>query len=159
MSVSTGTKAPGFTLKNTEGKDVSLSDFKGVKNIVLLFFPLAFSSTCTEELCTTRDNMKLYNSVDAEVMGISIDSFFTLKAFKKSQNLNFTLLSDFNKEVSSKYGSLYENYYGMKGVSKRSSFVIDKEGIIRHQEVLEESGDLPAFKAIQKTLFEIKEVE
>ncbi|HET6527604.1 MAG TPA: peroxiredoxin [Balneolaceae bacterium] len=159
MPLNLNTKAPDFTLKNTEGKDISLSDFKGEKNVVLLFFPLAFSSTCTEELCTTRDNMKLYNSADAEVIAISVDSFFTLKAFKKSQNYNFTLLSDFNKAVSANYGSLYKEFYGMKGVSKRAAFVIDKEGIIRHQEVLEDAGNIPDFKATQNMLSEIQERE
>lgn len=147
-------KAPDFTLQNTEGNEISLSDFKG-KNVVLLFFPLAFSGTCTEELCTTRDNMKLYNSMNVEVIGISIDSFFTLRAFKKSQNLNFTLLSDFNREVSSEYNVLYDDYFGMKGVAKRASFVIDRQGTIRHREVLEDSGQLPDFSQIQQVLAQL----
>lgn len=151
MSAKLNSKAPDFTLQNTEGQETSLSDFQG-QNVMLLYFPLAFSSTCTEELCTMRDNMKLYNALNAKVLGISVDSFFTLKAFKNSQNLNFLLLSDFNKEVSQKYDALYENYFGMKGVSKRASFVIDQQGIIRHREILEDSGDLPDFKAIQQTL-------
>lgn len=154
MSAKVDSKAPDFTLQNTEGKEVSLSDFRG-KNVVLLFFPLAFSSTCTEELCSTRDNMKLYNSMDAEVVGISIDSFFTLKAFKKAENLNFTLLSDFNKEIAQAYDAFYEEYFGMKGVSKRASFIIDKEGIIKYCEVLKDSGDLPDFKAIHNELNQI----
>lgn len=152
MSAKIDSKAPDFTLQNTEGDEISLSDFQNEKNVVLLFFPLAFSGVCTKELCTTRDNMKLYNAMDAEVMGISIDSFFTLKAFKKAENLNFTLLSDFNKEVSSKYEALYDDFYGMKGVTKRASYVIDKEGTIRHREILEDSSQLPDFKAIQNTL-------
>jgi peroxiredoxin len=151
MTAKVDAKAPDFTLQNTEGKKVSLSDFQN-KNVVLLFFPLAFSSTCTEELCTTRDNMKLYESMDAEVIGISIDSFFTLRAFKEAQNLNFTLLSDFNKKTAADYNVLYDDYYGMQGVTKRASLVIDKEGTIRYREVLEDSGKLPDFKALQKTL-------
>lgn len=152
MSVKIDSKAPDFSLQNTEGDEISLSDFQNEKNVVLLFFPLAFSGVCTKELCTTRDNMKLYNAMNAQVMGISIDSFFTLKAFKKAENLNFILLSDFNKEVSSKYDALYDDYYGMKGVTKRASYVIDKEGTIRHREILEDSSQLPDFKAIQNTL-------
>ncbi len=152
MSTYLDSKAPDFELQNTEGEKVRLSDFREKKNIVLLFFPLAFSGTCTEELCSTRDNMKLYNSMDAKVFGISVDSFFTLRAFKKAENLNFTLLSDFNKEVSREYDVLYDNYFGMEGVSKRASLVIDKEGTIRHREVLEDSGELPDFDAIQDTL-------
>lgn len=155
MAVQLGSKAPDFILQNTEGEKVSLSTFKNNKNVVLLFFPLAFSSTCTEELCTTRDNMKLYNSMDAKVIGISVDSFFTLNEFKKRENLNFTLLSDFNKEVSEQYDALYDDYFGMKGVSKRAVFVIDKEGVIKHREVLEDSGKLPDFKAVQNTLADL----
>lgn len=145
-------QAPDFKLQNTEKEFISLSDFKGEKNVVLLFYPLAFSSVCTKELCSARDNMKLYDSLDAEVIGISVDSFFTLKAFKESQNLNFTLLSDFNKEVSEKYGVLYEDFFGMKGVSKRSAFVIDKEGIVRYAEVLDDASEVPDFNAIQSVL-------
>lgn len=155
MTDLTGKIAPDFTLQNTEGKKVSLADFRDKKNVVLLFFPLAFTSTCTDELCTIRDNMKMYNSLSAKVIGISVDSFFTLKEFKKSENLNFTLLSDFNKETSKKYNALYNDYYGMHGVSKRAAFVIDKEGKITHQETLEDSGQLPDFKAIQQALADL----
>lgn len=151
MSIQKDDQAPDFSLQNTNGEQLSLSDFRG-KKLVLLFFPLAFSSTCTEELCSVRDNMKLYNALKAEVLAISVDSFFTLKAFKKANNLNFTLLSDFNKEVSEKYDTIYQDYYGMRGVSKRSVFVIDAEGVIRHAEVLEDSGKLPDIDAVQQTL-------
>ena len=151
MAITVGSKAPFFTLQNTDGKEISLADYKG-KNVVLLFFPLAFSGVCTDELCTVRDNMKLYNAMDASVIGISIDSFFTLKAFKKAENLNFTLLSDFNKKVSPKYDALYDDYFGMQGVSKRATFVIDREGKITYFEILEDSGNLPSFKSIQKNL-------
>lgn len=148
-------EAPDFTLKNTNGEDVSLSKFKGKKNVIVLFFPLAFTSTCTEELCHTRDNLKIYNSLDAEVLGISVDSFFTLKEFKQSQNLNFQLLSDFNKEISIKYGVLYEDFFGMHGVSKRSAFVINKEGVVVHSQVLEDASNLPDFDIIQSILSEL----
>ncbi|HAW78344.1 MAG TPA: peroxiredoxin [Balneola sp.] len=148
-------KAPEFTLQNTNGDKISLSDFKGEKNVVLLFFPLAFTSTCTKELCQTRDNLKLYESLEAEILGISVDTFYTLKEFKASQNLNFQLLSDFNKETSQNYGVLYENFYGMKGVSKRSVFVINKEGEIVHSEILENASDLPNFKMIEDSLLKL----
>lgn len=150
-----GQQAPDFTLQNTEGEGVHLNDFKGKKNIVLLFFPLAFTSTCTDEMCTMRDNMKMYQALDAKVIGISVDSFFTLKEFKKGQNLNFTLLSDFNKEVSQKYNALYEDFFGMQGVSKRAAFVIDKEGTVVYAEVLDDAGQLPDFKAIEQTLSDL----
>ncbi len=156
MELKVGSKAPVFTLQNTEGEEVSFSDYLNKNNILLLFFPLAFSSTCTEELCKTRDNMKLYDSFDAKVLGISIDSFFCLREFKKSQNLNFTLLSDFNKEVAPQYDALYEEYYGMKGVTKRASFLIDKEGVVRYGKVLEDSSQLPDFKEIQNCLSQLQ---
>lgn len=149
------TKAPDFTLQDTNGDKVSLSDFKGEKNVVLLFFPLAFTSTCTEELCHTRDNLKIYNSLEAEILGISVDTFFTLKEFKKSQNINFQLLSDFNKEASINYDVLYEDFFGMKGVSKRSVFIINKEGRVVYSEVLENANDLPDFNELQKELTEL----
>src|ERR1044072_4459267 len=136
MSPEVGSKAPDFKLFNTEKKEISLSDQKG-KNVVLLFFPLAFTSTCTAELCSIRDNYAMYNQLNAVVFGISGDSLFSLAKFKEEQKLNFDLLSDFNKDVSIAYNSLYELFsYGMKGVSKRSAFVIDKEGIIRYAEIL-----------------------
>ncbi|MFP8488317.1 redoxin domain-containing protein [Gracilimonas sp. Q87] len=148
-------KATDFTLKDTNLKEVTLSSFEGKKNVVLLFFPLAFSSVCTTELSTTRDNMKLYDSLDAEVLAISVDSTFSLNAFKEANNLNYTLLSDFNKDVSEAYNVLYENYFGMKGVSKRSVFVLDKSGEIVHKEILENSGDMPDLNKIQEVLVEL----
>lgn len=156
MSIRINDKAPDFKLQNTNREFVSLSDFKGEKNVLLLFYPLAFSGVCTVELCSTRDNLKIYESFNAEVLGISIDSFFVQKAFKESQNLNFQLLSDFNKEASISYGVLYEDFYGMKGVAKRSAFIIDKKGIIRYSEVLEDSSEVPNFDVIQNTLSELE---
>lgn len=152
MSLKEGDRAPNFSLQDTNGDEVELYGLLDGSKVVLLFFPLAFSSTCTEELCTIRDNMKMYNSLDTKVLGISVDSFFTLKEFKRAQNLNFTLLSDFNKEVSGKYDSLYEDYFGMKGVSKRSAFVIGGDKKVKHAEILEDSDDLPDFNAILKAL-------
>ncbi|MFY0697075.1 MAG: peroxiredoxin [Balneola sp.] len=147
--------APDFTLQNTKGEKISLKDYEGEKNVVLLFFPLAFTSTCTKELCHTRDNLKMYNSLDAVILGISIDTFFTLKEFKESQNINFQLLSDFNKEASRKYDVLYEDFFGMKGVSKRSVFIINKEGMIVHTEILENANELPNFQKIEEELIKL----
>lgn len=147
-----GDIAPEFTINDTNNEALSLSSFKGDKNVVLLFFPFAFSGTCTKELCDTRDNLKLFESLDAQILGISIDSFFTLKEYKSSHNLNFPLLSDFNKDVSAAYHTLYEEFIGMKGVSKRSAFVIDKEGVIKYVEVLENASEIPNFDAINATL-------
>ncbi len=152
MSIEIGQPAPDFTLFDSEKKQVILSEQKG-NNVVLLFFPLAFTSVCTAELCSVRDNIDWYNNVNAKVFGISVDALQTLAKFKEDQKLNFTLLSDFNKEASRAYGSIYEMFgYNMKGVSKRSAFVIDKDGIVRYAEVLENAGQLPDFEAVQKTL-------
>lgn len=119
---------------------------------MLLFFPLAFTSTCTTELCNVRDNLKQYEELDAQPLGISVDSLFTLGKFKEEQHLNFPLLSDFNKEASKAYGALYEDFFGMKGVSKRAAFVIDKQGIVQYAEVLEDAGSLPDFETIRGKL-------
>jgi peroxiredoxin len=148
MNIEVGQPAPEFTLYDSTKNKITLSDMKG-KNVLLLFFPLAFTSTCTAELCSIRDNISFYNNVNAKVFGISVDSLHTLAKYKSDQNLNFTLLSDFNKDVSSLYGSVYEMFgYNMKGVSKRSAFVIDKDGIVRYAEVLENAGEQPNFKNI-----------
>ncbi len=152
MALHVGDKAPDFKLYNSDKQEVSLSDYKG-KNVVILFFPLAFTGTCTTELCEMRDNISIYSNLNAEILGISVDSLFTLEKYKAEQNLPFNLLSDFNKETSSAYGSLYENFVlGMKGVSKRSAFVVDAEGTIQYAEVLESAGDLPNFEAVQNAL-------
>jgi len=150
--VSIGDKAPEFTLFNTEKQAVSLSELKG-QNVVLLFFPLAFTSTCTVELCGVRDDIANYSKLNAKVYGISVDSLFTLGKFKEEQSLNFDLLSDFNKTTSAAYDSLYDSFVlGMNGVSKRSAFVVDKEGVIRYAEVLESAGDIPNLDAVKEIL-------
>ena len=152
MSITLGQQAPNFTLRDTEKNEVSLSQYAG-KKVVLVFFPLAFTGVCTTELCSLRDSIATYNQLNAEVIGISVDSLFTLDKFKQEQSLNFTLLSDFNKEVSTAYGCLYENFVlDMKGASKRSAFVIDAQGAVQYAEVLESAGDLPNFEAIQACL-------
>ncbi|HLZ85817.1 MAG TPA: redoxin domain-containing protein [Puia sp.] len=154
-SIQVGQQAPDFTLYNSEKEKVTLSDYKG-RNVLLLFFPQAFTGTCTKELCSTRDNIALYNKANAQVFGISVDSVFTLARFKEDQQLNFPLLSDFNKTVSAEYGTLYDTFVlDMRGVSKRSAFLIDKAGIVRYAEVLETASDLPDFAAIQKALVDL----
>ena len=152
MSIAIGTKAPAFSLYDTEKNKVNLEDFKG-KNLVILFFPLAFTSVCTAELCSVRDTLATYNNLNASVVGISVDTPFTLGKFKAEQQLNFPLLSDFNKEVSQAYGAFYDTFVlDLKGVAKRAAFVIDKEGVVRHAEVLEVAGNQPDFEAIKNTL-------
>jgi peroxiredoxin len=145
-----GQKAPEISLVDTDKNIVSLSDFKG-RNIILLFFPLAFTNTCTIELCKMRDNISIYDSLYAEVLGVSVDSFYTLAKYKEEQQLNFKLLSDFNKDASKAFDVLYDSFgkFEMKGVSKRAAFIIDKEGIIRYAEVCASASDLPDFNAIK----------
>ncbi|HLR32336.1 MAG TPA: redoxin domain-containing protein [Fodinibius sp.] len=147
--------AADFALQNTKGEEISLDELKSGKKIVLVFFPLAFSPASTEGLRVIRDNMKLYNALDAKVIGISVDSFFTLRAFKKSENINFTLLSDFNREVSRDYGVLSDDFSGMKDVARRAVFVIDREGIIRYKEVIKDLGITYDFRSLQQALSSI----
>ena len=152
MALQKGDKAPAFTLYNTEKAEISLADYQG-KNVVLLFFPFAFTSVCTAELCEMRDNILTYSSLKAEILAVSVDSLFTLGKYKEEQNLPFHLLSDFNKEVSTAYESIYDTFaFGTKGVSKRSAFVIDAEGIIQYAEVSENAGDIPNFANVKETL-------
>lgn len=153
MNTQVGQQAPDFTLFDSDKNKVTLADQKG-SNVVVLFFPLAFTGVCTAELCNVRDNIATYNSTNAKVFGVSVDSLFTLDKFKKEQNLNFPLLSDFNKEASKAFGVLYETFpaFDMHGVSKRAAFVIDATGVVQYAEVCATPGDLPDFAAIQQTL-------
>ncbi len=152
MKVELGSQAPAFSLYNSEKERVSLSNYKG-ENVVILFFPLAFTGVCTKELCNVRDNISIYNNSKTKVIAISVDSPQTLARFKQDQQLNFPLLSDFNKTVSAEYGSLYETFsLDMIGVSKRSAFVVDRNGIVRYAEVLENAGEEPNYTAIQNAL-------
>jgi peroxiredoxin len=151
MAVDVGSKAPDFTLTNQDRQPVKLSEQKG-QPVVLAFFPAAFSSVCTKELCTFRDSMARLNSAKAQVYGVSVDTFFTLKAFQDAQGYNFPLLSDFNKEVIKDYGVFNEDMIGLKGIAKRAVFVIDKDGIVRHKEVLDDARNEPNYDAVFKTL-------
>jgi len=151
MSVDVSSKAPDFTLTNQDRQPVKLSDQRGTP-VVLAFFPAAFSGVCTKELCTFRDSMAQLNAAHARVYGISVDTFFTLKAFQDQQHYNFPLLSDFNKQVIRDYGVYNEDMIGLKGIAKRAVFVIDKEGVVRHREVLEDARNEPAYDKIFSTL-------
>lgn len=152
MALQVGDKAPDFTLFSTDLKEVSLSDYKG-KKLVVHFFPMAFTGVCTAQLCTMRDSFGYYQGMNADVVGISVDSPFTLAKFKEEQAYQFPLLSDFNKEVSQAYGSFYDEFvFNLKGVSKRAAFVIDEEGKVIHSEVLEDAGNMPDFDAIKKVI-------
>jgi len=156
MAIEIGTKAPQFTLFNTEKKEVNLSDYSG-KNVVVLFFPLAFTGVCTKELCTVRDDIGNYENTASAVLGISVDSLFVLEKFKAEQNIGFPLLSDFNKTTAKSFDVLYDEFpaFGMQGVSKRAAFIVDKEGVVQYSEVCPTPGDLPNFEAITAKLKEL----
>lgn len=152
MSIKKGDSAPDFKLFNTDKKEVSLSEMKG-NPVVIHFFPMAFTGVCTEQLCTMRDDLNSYTDMGAKVVGISVDSPFTLAKFKEEQNYNFDLLSDFNKEVAPEYGAYYDEFVmGLKGIAKRAAFVIDKDGKVAYAEVLENAGELPDFDKIKDAL-------
>lgn len=152
MALQKGDKAPSFKLFNTEKKEISLEDYKG-KNLIVHFFPAAFTGVCTTQLCTTRDAITTYKNDSCDVVAISVDMPFSLGKFKELNNLPFELLSDFNKETATAYGALYDTWImNMHGVAKRSAFVIDGNGTVQYAEVLESAGDLPNFAAINETL-------
>jgi glutaredoxin-dependent peroxiredoxin len=151
MAADVGTKAPDFTLTDQDRQPVTLSQQKG-HPVVLAFFPAAFSSVCTKELCTFRDSLANLNKARAQVYGISVDTFFTLKAFQDQQKLNFPLLSDFNKQAIRDYGVFNEDMIGLKGIAKRAVFVVDKDGMIRHREVLEDARNEPNYGKVQEVL-------
>ncbi len=155
MALKIGSPAPVFTLKNQNGNDVALKDFKG-KNVVLLFFPFANSSVCTIEMGIMKNNLRKFEDLNTQIIGISVDSHYALKMWADKNGFNFPLLSDFNKEVSPLYDSLYDIFspgkYDYKGVSKRSAFVIDKNGIIKYEEICESPGLQPNYEAIENAL-------
>jgi peroxiredoxin len=157
MAIPTGQKAPDFKLFNTEKKEVSLSEFKGNHSVILHFFPQAFTGTCTAQLCHMRDNLNFYTQLGCVVLGISVDSLFTLAEFKKQQSYNFDLLADFNKDVAKAYDMYMPEFaFGMKGVAKRGAFVIDKEGTIVYSEETANPGVQVNFDAIKEAVEKLK---
>lgn len=151
MSATVGSHAPDFTLPNQDRQPVTLSAATG-KNVVLAFFPAAFSSVCQKELCYFRDQLGNLNSANATVYGISVDTPFTLKEFSKQNDLTFDLLSDFNKDAITKYDVVNPDMLGMKGISKRAVFVIDGTGVIRHRQVTASPGDEPDYAKVHEAL-------
>jgi glutaredoxin-dependent peroxiredoxin len=151
MAVIEGGQAPDFTLMNQEREPVTLSNLRG-RPVVLAFFPAAFSSVCTKELCTFRDSLSRLNQAKAQVFGISVDTFFALKAFHTDQKLTFPLLSDFNKQTIRDYGVYNEDMIGLKGIAKRAVFVIDKDGKVRYRQVLDDARNEPDYEAVFKAL-------
>ncbi len=157
MGINVGDQAPDFTLTSKRGdlEDVALSSFRGNRNVVLLFFPLAYTSVCTDEMCSVSGGLSEYDNLNAQVLAISVDSPFAQEAWADQNNISIPLLSDFNKEVSAAYGAQYQDLLGFRGVAKRAAFVVDKEGIVRYAEVSEDATVLPDFDAVKRCLSEI----
>jgi len=151
MAVIEGGQAPDFTLMNQEREPVTLSNLRG-RPVVLAFFPAAFSSVCTKELCTFRDSLARLNQAKAQVFGISVDTFFALKAFHTDQKLTFPLLSDFNKQTIRDYGVYNEDMIGLKGIAKRAVFVIDQQGVVRYRQVLDDARNEPDYEKVFEAL-------
>lgn len=154
MGINVGDQAPDFTLTSKRGdlEDVALSSFRGNRNVVLLFFPLAYTSVCTDEMCSVSGGLSEYDNLNAQVLAISVDSPFAQEAWADQNNISIPLLSDFNKEVSAAYGAQYQDLLGFRGVAKRAAFVVDKEGVVRYAEVSEDATVLPDFDAVKRCL-------
>jgi peroxiredoxin len=156
MAIAVGSKAPAFKLYNTDRKEISSADFEG-KIVVLSFFPAAFTGVCTEQMCTSRDELSFYNDIGATVIGISVDMPFSLKAFKEKHNINFELLSDFNKRTIHEYEMYHCNFIcGIKGVAKRGVIVIDTKGNIAYAEETVTTGTQVNFAALKEALAKLK---
>lgn len=153
MALEAGIKAPDFSLPAGPGPDrVTLSSFRGDTNVVVLFFPMAFSSVCTDEMCQMAEDWGRWSELDARVLGISVDSPFVTRRFAEETGVPFPLLSDFNKDASSAFGVLYPEFFGMHGVAKRSAFVVDREGTIVYAWVSEDADVLPPFQEIREVV-------
>jgi glutaredoxin-dependent peroxiredoxin len=152
MAVVTGAKAPDFTLPDQDRQPVTLSERLVKGPVVLAFFPAAFSGTCQKEMCTFRDSMAELKKLNAQVIGISVDSFFALKAWADAQSFDFPLLSDYNRDVIPKYGVVNPDMIGLKNISKRAVFVIDRKGIVRHQEVLDDARNEPDYGKVKQAV-------
>lgn len=157
MAINTGDKAPDFTLvsftPSAEPTDLTLSSFNGKKNVVLLFFPQAFTGTCTEEMCTMNDILNDIEELNAEILGVSVDGTFVQKAFAKSNGIKYPLLSDFNREVINKYDVVLDTFvHGMKNVAQRAVFVIGKDGIVKYKEITENPGVQVNFDKIKEAV-------
>jgi peroxiredoxin len=159
MAISVGSKAPDFTLKSKTAAglvDIKLSDNFGKKNTVLLFFPLAFTSVCTQEMCDITAGLNTYSDVNADVIGVSVDSPFAQEAWAQKEKIGIRLASDLNKKTADAYGTLLPDLLGLGAVSARAAFVIDKSGVVQYSEQTATPKELPNFKAIKETLAKLK---
>jgi peroxiredoxin len=159
MAIPVGSKAPDFTLKTktaTGLSDVKLSDNFGKKNTVLLFFPLAFTSVCTQEMCDVTAGFNAYANLNVDVIGVSVDSPFAQEAWAQKEKIGIKLASDLNKKTAEAYGTLLPDLIGLGAVSARAAFVIDKEGVVQYSEQTPTPKELPNFNAIKETLAKLK---
>jgi peroxiredoxin len=159
MAIAVGTKAPDFTLKSKQSSglvDVKLSDNFGRKNTVLLFFPLAFTGVCTQEMCDITSGLNAYRDLNADVIGISVDSPFAQEAWAQKEKIGITLCSDLNKKTAEAFGTLLSDLMGLGAVSARAAFVIDRNGVIQYSEQTPTPKDLPNFGAIKESLAGLK---
>lgn len=152
MSIAVGAKAPDFTLPNQDREPVTLSEAVKKGPVVLAFFPAAFSSVCTTEMCNFRDSASELNKTNAQVFGISTDTFFALKAWGDAQKLNFPLLSDYNKDVIRKYGVVNPDMIGLKDISKRAVYVVGRDGTVKHAQVLDDARNEPDYEKVKQAL-------
>ena len=153
--IKVGQKAPDFKLLDKDKNEVTLEKFKG-KNLIIFFYPMAGTGTCTKEMCSVQDDFKLYESMNASVVGISVDTIFAIKWFTEENKITYTLLSDFNKQTIKDYDVVHHDFaFGYKDVAKRSTFILDKDGIVRFIEILPSPGDLPNMSAIKEALQKI----
>lgn len=159
MPIPVGSKAPDFTLKSKSAsgvKEIKLSSNFGTKNTVLLFFPLAFTSVCTQEMCDVSAGLNAYSSLNAEVIGVSVDSPFAQEAWAQKERITITLASDLNKEVAKAYGVLLPDLLGFGSTSARAAFVVDANGVVQYSEQTGSPKELPNFNAIKETLARLK---
>ena len=155
-SVKVGDPAPDFRLPSLKGGEVSLSDYRGKKNVVLLFFPAAFTGVCTQEMCSLTNELSGYGALDAEVIGISVDSPFAQEAWAQKEKIGITLASDLNKTVTKAYDVVLEDLAGIGSAAKRAAFILDKSGVIQYSEATPTPKELPNFEAVKAKLAELK---
>jgi peroxiredoxin len=147
--VQIGQPAPNFKLVDINKNEVTLDQFKG-KHLVLFFFPMAWTGVCSKEMCTVQEDFNTYAGLGAQVIGVSVDSHFALKRFKEDNNIEYPLLSDFNKQAIKDYDVVQESFAGVyANTSRRATFVIDKDGVLRYAQVLPSPGDFPDMEAIK----------
>jgi glutaredoxin-dependent peroxiredoxin len=152
MSIEVGAKAPDFALPNQDRETVRLSDVVKKGPVVLAFLPGAFSGTCTAEMCKFRDSLPELGKTGAQVVGVSTDTFFALKAWGDQQKYTFPLLSDYNKDVIRQYGVVNPDMIGLKDIAKRSVFVIDRDGVVRYREVLDDARNEPDYGKVKQAI-------